>query len=180
MAKTLEELADQDPLTNLFNRRAFSRIAIEAMGLSVRNDKPFAMILCDIDFFKRYNDHYGHIAGDLVLRQVTELMTQSMRRTVDIVARFGGEEFVMLLPDTDKAGAAIALKNMYDRLAILSIQHDDSPLRKITMSTGVYIYNPGDIINCNDIDRIIDKADTALYRSKHDGRNRITFFDEVE
>jgi diguanylate cyclase (GGDEF)-like protein len=177
MTKQLEELADQDPLTCLFNRRAFARVAHEAMALSVRNNKPFSIILCDVDFFKRYNDTYGHVAGDLVLKQVTEMMSLSMRRTVDVVARFGGEEFIMLLPDTNMVGAETALRALYDRLASMNIEHEDSPLRRVTISSGVYVYTPGDRIDIDDVDEIIRKADTALYKSKQTGRNRITFYD---
>ena len=177
MTKQLEELADQDPLTCLFNRRAFARVAHEAMAMSVRNNKPFAIILCDVDFFKRYNDTYGHVAGDLVLKQVTEMMSLSMRRTVDVVARFGGEEFIMLLPDTNMVGAETALRALYDRLALMNIEHEDSPLRRVTISSGVYVYTPGDRIDIDDVDEIIRKADTALYKSKQTGRNRITFYD---
>lgn len=177
MVKRLEELADQDPLTCLFNRRAFARVAHEAMAMSVRNGKPFAVILCDVDFFKRYNDTYGHVAGDLVLKQVTEMMSLSMRRTVDVVARFGGEEFIMLLPDTNMIGAEVALKALYERLALLNIEHEDSPLRRVTISSGVYVYTPGDRIDIDNINEIIQKADTALYQSKQTGRNRITFYD---
>jgi diguanylate cyclase (GGDEF)-like protein len=96
---------------------------------------------------------------------------------VDVVARFGGEEFIMLLPDTNMVGAETALRALYDRLASMNIEHEDSPLRRVTISSGVYVYTPGDRIDIDDVDEIIRKADTALYKSKQTGRNRITFYD---
>jgi two-component system cell cycle response regulator len=166
----LEQLAQTDPLTQLLNRRALTeRIAAE-MERTLRYDSTMALLMIDLDHFKRVNDTYGHLVGDDVLRDVALLLSDTIR-TADIVARYGGEEFLVLLPETDDAGA----ESFADRIRRAIETHpfaSDSlpePLR-LTASIGVAVYPAARIESVEDL---FARADAALYRAKADGRNRV-------
>lgn len=166
----LEQLAQTDPLTQLLNRRALTeRIAAE-MERTLRYDSTMALLMIDLDHFKRVNDTYGHLVGDDVLRDVAPLLSDTIR-TADIVARYGGEEFLVLLPETDDAGA----ESFADRIRRAIETHpfaSDSlpePLR-LTASIGVAVYPAARIESVEDL---FARADAALYRAKADGRNRV-------
>ena len=166
--RRLEELATTDPLTRALNRRALAdRLAIE-MDRSRRYASELAILLIDIDFFKRVNDTAGHLAGDQVLRQVAGCI-QSAVRTVDIVARYGGEEFVVILPETSPVGA----RTFADRLRMGIETHEfaaGSEKIRLTVSIGISTFPAVDVDSADDL---FSRADAAMYRAKQDGRNQV-------
>ena len=163
----LEFMATRDPMTGAFNRRAFfSRAAIE-WARSSRSKQPLAVITSDIDFFKKVNDTYGHHIGDLVIKDFSNRATQ-MLRLPDILARFGGEEFVILLPDTGMAEA----RHVAERIRQEIQTQRDKALPAYTVSLGVAV-TPGSAGPVADIEALITAADAALYKAKQSGRNRV-------
>ena len=166
----LEQLAQTDALTGLLNRRALTERITAEMERALRYDSSMALLMIDLDHFKRVNDTYGHLVGDDVLRDVAKLLTETIR-TSDMVARYGGEEFLMLLPETDDAGAELFAERI--RVAIES--HDfgarsNKPGLSLTTSVGVATFPAARIESVEDL---FARADAALYRAKADGRNRV-------
>lgn len=163
----LRQLATQDPLTGLANRRRFFDMAEQTLGQCRRYDTPATVALLDLDHFKQVNDRYGHAAGDAVLRAFAEAMRASLRDT-DLPARIGGEEFAVLMPSTDLAGAMIPLERLRAALAAapVSCLGHDIP---VTVSIGVSAWHAGQ----DTPDTWLASADEALYRAKAEGRNRI-------
>ncbi len=160
-----------DPLTGLKNRRAL-QLGLERTEADAReHTTPVSIIAADIDHFKSYNDTYGHPAGDSVLVAVSNIILRSLRPT-DLAARVGGEEFTLLLPDTDRVGAVAAAERLRRAIA-----HARWPHRPVTVSLGVATWWPTD--NSTSTAELIAQADKALYRSKADGRNRVTHAEEV-
>ena len=161
--RELEELATKDPLTNTLNRRRFIEIFNIEIARSQRYRRPFALLLFDLDHFKRVNDDYGHNAGDAVLTEVARLVRGNLRKT-DIFARWGGEEFIVDSPETDLEGMQVVAEKL--RRVIAGHQPVNAPA--VTASFGVTQYRPGE-----DLQELIHKADQALYRAKENGRNCI-------
>jgi len=158
-------LSKFDPLTHLPNRReALNKIEFEQNRLN-RNQSSLCVILCDIDFFKKINDRYGHDAGDFVLVELSKLFLTIIRKQ-DLVARWGGEEFLFLLPDTDKAGAQIFTKKLHEVLSSHYFEFQNKSLQ-ITVSMGV-----SEVTSQQDIEQNITLADENLYKAKHSGRNQ--------
>ena len=159
-----------DGLTGVFNRRHFdSRLEAE-YRISARNGSPLCVLMIDIDHFKRYNDHYGHQGGDDCLRQVAEGLQACLRRPGDLLARFGGEEFACLLPETDFAGAMALAQTMERQVRNLQIAHAGSAVGSVvTVSLGVAEKPPGRL---GDPISLVRQADAQLYRAKHSGRGR--------
>ena len=169
--RRIEKLANQDGLTHLFNRRYFDRCLGFECKRHLRSGQPLSMIMIDIDCFKNYNDSYGHQAGDDCLKAVAEEIRKSGGRMTDKTARFGGEEFVMILPDTKAKGALKVAETIMTRIRNLAIPHASSRVCDIvTVSIGVATVIP-------DLDyspaELVGRADKALYRSKAEGRNCI-------
>ncbi len=169
----LRSLAYIDGLTSVFNRRLFDeRLAME-WSRSARNGEAISVILIDVDHFKRYNDHYGHLEGDACLRTVARTLKESVRRPADLVARYGGEEFGCILPETDLPGAMQLAERLRQAVAAQQIPHADSAVNAcVTISLGV-----ASIRGTHDKDDpevLLALADTMLYQSKSDGRNRST------
>lgn len=167
----LADLAEHDGLTGILNRRAFDQRFEDILAQSRRDHRPVSVLLFDVDHFKAYNDHYGHPAGDECLRRVAAALSKAVRRPGDVLARYGGEEFVAILPDTAAAGAlevANAAKEEVERLVLL---HTASVEGIVTVSIGVASAN-GAAVDWT-TGALIDQADKALYRAKHDGRNRV-------
>lgn len=163
----LEFMATRDPMTGAFNRRAFfSRAEIE-WARSMRSRRPLAVITSDIDFFKKVNDTYGHHVGDRVIKDFTVRASQ-MLRLPDVLARFGGEEFVILLPETGIAEA----RNAAERIRREIETHRNKDLPAYTVSLGLSVAQ-GDAGQASDIEALIAEADAALYRAKQGGRNRV-------
>ena len=166
----LEQLAQTDPLTQLLNRRALTERITAEMERALRYDSTLALLMIDLDHFKRVNDTYGHLVGDDVLRDVAKLLVDTIRVS-DIVARYGGEEFLVLLPETDDAGA----ESFADRIRAAVEEHDftdngEHPQLRLTSSIGVAMYPAARIESVEDL---FARADAALYRAKADGRNRV-------
>lgn len=165
----LAALASTDGLTGVANRRAFDERLTEELARARRAGSSLAMIMLDLDFFKQYNDHYGHPMGDDCLRQIAAIL-QIDRRTSDCVARIGGEEFSILLPDTSFGGGVVVAETVRARIEGLGLPHSASPNGVVTASLGVAVASPGDAATAQDLMR---SADEALYRAKANGRNQV-------
>ena len=164
----LRILADTDPLTGLYNRRAFREFGVEAMSFFRRKKRSLGVLVIDIDFFKRVNDTYGHNVGDEVIRSVGQLVQQEAR-AIDKVARFGGEEFVVLMQETDSEGPAVLAERIRARIANHLIAHPDIGAINVTVSIGATMALGTD----RDIEDVIERADRGLYKAKSEGRNCI-------
>lgn len=165
----LRQLAQRDELTRLFNRREFQRILSEEWERSVRFKRPFALVMVDIDHFKKINDTHGHQVGDEVLRHVASLLAGQVR-TVDRVARYGGEEFALIMIETDDKAAAEHMKRLGVLLADLPCMVEDKNLTvAVTLSAGVADSMGG----AGNASALVESADKALYAAKKAGRNRI-------
>lgn len=164
-------LAYRDALTGLHNRRAFDDQFQREWDRARRAGRPLSLLALDLDWFKAYNDHYGHPAGDECLRLVSAVISQSLRRPGDFGARIGGEEFLVLMPETDVAGALVVAQQLESALRGLSLPHRGSPLGLVTCSGGL----AGTMVTSADgRDDLLVRADAALYASKRAGRARIT------
>ena len=174
----MEKLANLDGLTQIANRRYFEQILYHEWRRAIRNKTPLSAIMIDIDFFKKYNDHYGHPSGDESLRSVAKALSKSLRRPQDLIARYGGEEFIALLPDTDIAGALTIGEKMRINVKGLEITHSHSLVADvITISAGI-----ANIVPTNEIDpgTLIQAADRALYEAKKESRDTCKTFSSKE
>ena len=166
----LERLAKMDGLTQVANRRSFDEYIERAWENIGSTQSPLSLILCDIDYFKRFNDTYGHQAGDLCLKQVAKAIEQSVRGSTDLVARYGGEEFAVILPNTNLVGAKRVAADLCDTVRQLHIMHSESEVSdRITLSLGIACINSP---NKADLDELIAAADQGLYQAKYSGRDR--------
>ena len=165
--------ASHDSLTGLFNRMNLEKKFEEELRRARRIGYPLSVIMCDIDFFKKYNDTYGHQAGDKVLKKVADIIRNSIKRVSDFCARYGGEEFIIILPNTDTQGAIKISKNIRKNLEDANIEHKSSSFKKVTLSCGIVTITNYENIS---IEQIIKRADEALYLAKRKGRNRIEIF----
>lgn len=161
----LEVSSRTDPLTNLLNRRGMDEKLASEKDRMERSDKPFSLILCDIDFFKKVNDNYGHDAGDYILTQVAKNIEKTSRKQ-DIVCRWGGEEFLLMLPETELKGAT-ALAEKIRKQVEEDVQNFKSQKIYITLSLGIACMEKG-----QQVDDCIKKADLRLYAAKDGGRNK--------
>jgi|GEM_PF-3432307 len=168
----LEQISRQDSLTEIPNRRHFNEQAKMEWQRVQHAGLPLSTIMIDIDHFKKYNDHYGHPAGDACLKQVAQALKSCAERPTDLVARYGGEEFVALLPGTDRNGARHLAERMRAAVEALAIPHQGSSSAKVvTLSLGVATHDDGDA-KAN-LSQLLACSDQALYRAKHQGRNRV-------
>jgi len=170
-SELLRRSSMEDPLTGLANRRRFD----EAFGIewrrALREKHPLSLFFLDIDFFKKFNDFYGHQAGDDCLRRVADCLKSVLNRAGDLIARYGGEEFVAILPNTELAGAIKIGETMRERVMHLGIPHEASKAAPVvTISIGVVACEPYEGIRSHEI---IEAADRALYEAKKEGRNKI-------
>ncbi len=166
---SLEALSLTDALTQIANRRAFDlRLAME-LDAHARTGLPLALLALDVDFFKLYNDNYGHPAGDVVLKALSDVLRQTASRPTDLPARVGGEEFAILLPNTSTEGAAALAERLREKLAERNIPHAYSPVTNhVTVSIGVTVATK------ESPEAFISRADRAVYLSKSGGRDRVT------
>lgn len=165
----LEELADSDALTGLANRRRFQRELDRALATAARHGRPLCLAVLDVDHFKRYNDHYGHVQGDIALKTVARRLLTQSKRAGDLPARMGGEEFAMLLEDTDLQRAQDWAQLLTARLRDDNITHPRSPVSdRLTISIGLAQLGP-----LESSDRLYRRADEALYQAKAKGRNQV-------
>jgi diguanylate cyclase (GGDEF)-like protein len=168
---SLRELADSDALTGLANRRRFEDTLTFEYERARRSGLPFSLILLDVDYFKKFNDRYGHVAGDDCLRRVAGAIATGPRRPTDLAARYGGEEFAVILPDTDREGARAVAENIRLAVETLNMPHDDSLTGCVTVSLGVHTSHPATEADTTCPLACIEAADRMLYQAKKDGRN---------
>jgi diguanylate cyclase (GGDEF)-like protein len=175
--RTISELSRTDALTGIGNRRHFNDVLQKEWSRAQRQQVPLGFIILDIDNFKNYNDNYGHLQGDVVLAKIAEIVKNGLHRAVDQVARWGGEEFAIILPDTDSKGAVSVIENIRKAVEDTAFILNDEPTY-VTISAGVH-----SVIPCqNDsykLDNFVSDADTALYHAKHNGRNRISTLEDM-
>ncbi|MBL8058530.1 MAG: sensor domain-containing diguanylate cyclase, partial [Anaerolineales bacterium] len=167
-----QRLANLDPLTRLYNRRHFFDLGQREFERVARHHSPLTILIADIDHFKRVNDTRGHLAGDQVLRAVAAGFRESLR-DVDIIGRYGGEEFVVLMPETDMPEARRAGERLMQRLAHAPIPTDRGPV-SVTLSLGLAEMEAGYDIS---LETLLDRADQALYAAKQAGRDRLVCWD---
>ncbi|AFM39931.1 diguanylate cyclase (GGDEF) domain-containing protein [Desulfosporosinus acidiphilus SJ4] len=170
LEQELQRLSFLDGLTGIANRRYFDEYLKKELKLSARSAAPLSMILCDIDYFKAYNDTYGHLAGDTCLINVANGLQSVLMRPTDIVARYGGEEFAVILPSTNEHGATVVAERLRTVVECLSIDHSGSLINQyVTISLGIAtIYPKPDTPSTT----LIEMADRALYQAKNAGRNQ--------
>jgi len=165
----LHEMAIRDGLTGLYNHRHFQEALTAEVMRSRRHEREFSLIFFDVDHFKTFNDTHGHPEGDALLKKLGQLMQERLRNT-DIACRYGGEEFVLLLPETSKRGAVVLAENLRMNIeTTVFIGAETQPMGQITVSIGVATF-PGD---GEEAARLLENVDQALYRAKQGGRNRV-------
>lgn len=170
-ADLLRRFAYIDGLTGVHNRRYFDERLMNEWGRAARNGTAISLLMLDVDFFKRYNDYYGHQTGDDCLRRVAAALASGLKRPADMLARYGGEEFVCLLPDTDLSGALQLAEQLGAEVAALQIAHADSAVGGyVTVSFGV-CSKPADVSGGSVVE-LLRQADVQLYKAKQAGRNR--------
>jgi two-component system chemotaxis family response regulator WspR len=169
--RELQRLSSLDGLTGLANRRQLDETLLALWRQAIHTGLPLSLIFADIDFFKRYNDHYGHQAGDDCLKKVAHALQNTIHRPEDLVGRYGGEEFVMILPDTTDAGALAVAEKALGSVGRLNIPHGNSEAAThVTLSIGIATAYPREGSRPQ---YLIEAADRNLYRAKERGRNRI-------
>jgi len=169
----LERITKTDFLTNIGNRRKFNEYLSQEWAQCQKEKQPLALILADIDYFKRYNDYYGHQQGDGCLSKVAQALASCLKRSNDILVRYGGEEFAVILPNTPLSGALTVAEEMRQKILELKIPHLKSEISEfITLSFGVSSMIPRPELL---LETLIKNADEALYLSKELGRNTINY-----
>jgi diguanylate cyclase (GGDEF)-like protein len=170
MELELQRLATLDGLTGVANRRSFDTAIAREWHRCFQEKKPLSLILCDVDYFKKYNDFYGHQMGDDCLIKVAQVLTKAVKRPTDVVARYGGEEFAIILPNTNAEGAIAISEWIRQKMRQLSIPHKTSTVgNSVTLSLGIAGQVPDSETRPTDL---IAEADKALYEAKKRGRDR--------
>jgi diguanylate cyclase (GGDEF)-like protein len=168
--RTMEGMAVIDSLTGLANRRRLDECLETEWRRALRENKPLSMVLMDVDFFKLYNDTYGHLRGDACLKIIAESVREVAARRVDLVARFGGEEFAVILPHTPAEGAATVANGIFEALRLQNLTHSASPFGTVTISAGCATVIPK---TGQPASNLIELADRALYTAKNRGRDQV-------
>ena len=177
-AQMLEKLSGTDGLTALANRRHFDEVLEREWQRALRNQSSVSLLMIDIDFFKAYNDRYGHLMGDDCLRFVAKAIAETVQRPTDLTARYGGEEFACILPDTDLDGALAVAHKIQESIRALNIPHSGSTVANyVTVSIGVASVIPSE---GQPSDQFVDSADMSLYQSKQGGRNQVPSYQAFE
>lgn len=172
-SEVLKKDATTDILTGLYNRRFFDEHYKMAIGQAIRQKLPMTIFMVDIDYFKQYNDYYGHPAGDKVLCAVAQTLKTQLARSSDMLARYGGEEFIMVLPNMHAENAMQFAEKLIHAISALNLAHLKSKVAKhVTVSIGLSTYDPS---RHREVTALIDAADTALYKAKQQGRNRASY-----
>lgn len=167
----LKSLAHKDGLTGLANRRTFDMTLEADLLHAKREGSSIALLLCDIDHFKKYNDHYGHQRGDLCLKEVAKALANEAKRPTDLAARYGGEEFAVILPGIDADGVGRVAERIREVVYELNIRHEGNEQEgRVTLSIGSVCLKPGEEVTEA---ALIDMADEALYAAKECGRNQV-------
>ena len=173
MNSRLQKQANEDPLTGLFNRRFLNHKVVEFFNIHERNQLTFVLIMIDVDYFKKYNDFYGHIKGDQCLTLIANELNLLFSRKDDIVARFGGEEFIILLGNTNLEQGINQCQRIKEHFRKLNISHEKSFLdKRLTLSQGLICVDPNIIIDSNIIYNLVD---IKLYEAKKNGRNTYAY-----
>jgi diguanylate cyclase (GGDEF)-like protein len=167
----LTALSTTDSLTNLANRRHFDHVLTREWDRARRTGEPLALLMLDVDWFKAYNDQYGHQVGDECLRSIATIFTLNTRRSSDLVARYGGEEFAVIIPTTDATGAQQVAETIRRAVETFNLKHEASPYGILTVSIGVAVTVPG---NDQEPAVLVASADSALYQAKGNGRNQVS------
>lgn len=176
--RELEKLSRTDSLTQVANRRYFQEILLTEWGRAARQQHPLSLLLCDVDFFKQYNDFYGHLGGDRCLKEISQILRQSALRPADLVARYGGEEFAMILPETNAQGAYRIAQRVHMHLSNAALPHAGSKISDfLTLSIGGACTIPTLSL---EPETLVDAADKALYLAKARGRNQIYLAEDLE
>lgn len=171
--RLLESLASLDGLTGIPNRRSFDETYKNESARCQREGAELSLLVLDVDQFKLYNDSLGHAAGDRVLQEVAQILRSSVSRAADFVGRYGGEEFVVLLPKTERFNARLVAEKILENLKEAAIPHPESSVADhITVSIGGATFRPGPN---SDLDKVFKQADTALYSAKNQGRNQVVW-----
>jgi diguanylate cyclase (GGDEF)-like protein len=173
--KKFKELSKMDTMTGVFNRRALDEKLSHETHSAHRTDASVSVAMVDIDYFKEFNDRYGHPEGDKAIQAVASVLSNGVHRKTDLVARYGGEEFAIVLPHTSLEDAALVASRLRNEIKALGIKHESSPLNILTVSIGVSSL-AGRSMNT---ERIIGLADSALYESKHAGRNQVNAINDI-
>ena len=167
----LEVLSNTDALTDLVNRRHFMEALDREWARALRSATWIAIAMIDVDHFKKYNDHYGHLAGDACLRQVAAALQSSVRQHVDIAARYGGEEFAVIMPGVDADMARLVAERVRGAVSALGVPHAQSDFGLVSVSIGIAAVMPsGDMV----AEELLHLADGALYDAKRNGRDRVS------
>lgn len=170
--RQLTDLANVDELTGLGNRRLVNSVLQDEINRARRNNGELSVILMDVDYFKSYNDTYGHPAGDAVLKSLADLMQRATSRAGEVVGRFGGEEFILVLPGASKESAMRTARRLKELVIAEAIPHEKSEIAEIiTVSQGVVTVRPDADLAPSEV---VKWADEALYQAKDDGRNAIS------
>lgn len=174
MSECLIRLSNEDPLTGLYNRRYFNEAIHEEWERATRSGESLSLVFIDIDCFKKYNDTYGHLKGDEALVKVAKVLQGQIRRTSDMASRYGGEEFILLLPNTPSAGAQVVANNVMKAVDQLSITHGTSHIKPyLTLSIGIATWSGEPEMTET---TLISQADQAVYQAKADGRHLVRVF----
>lgn len=172
--RDLDRQARTDALTGLYNRRYFDEVFAQELARAARDGAPVSLIILDVDFFKRFNDTYGHAAGDDCLRMIGDVLAQTINRPGDVAARLGGEEFAVLLPGTAHAGAGFVAECIRQAVSERRVAHSGNPAHVVTISAGVAAGGPGQPSTTR---AVMEAADAALYAAKESGRNCVRVAD---
>lgn len=174
----LHRLSIEDGLTGLANRRRFDQVLTDFWAICEREKHPLSLIMCDIDFFKHYNDNYGHQQGDKAIKTVANVFQRAINRKTDLAARYGGEEFTLLLPNTDQAGAETLAQHIHELIKIEAITHEFSTASsQLTVCIGIATTRENEEPHSKET--LLLHADKALYIAKAAGRNQSAIYRET-
>jgi diguanylate cyclase (GGDEF)-like protein len=170
----LHRVSMTDGLTGIANRRLFDELLVREWRRCARIQKPLSIVMIDVDYFKKFNDRYGHQAGDECLKTVANVIASAVKRGSDLAARYGGEEFVLILGEMDEQGARYVANSILQQVAALKLENEGSPHQYVTASCGISTVLPSDD---KPVEKLVKSADNALYLAKKRGRNTVAYLD---
>jgi diguanylate cyclase (GGDEF)-like protein len=170
----LHRVSMTDGLTGIANRRLFDELLVREWRRCARIQKPLSIVMIDVDYFKKFNDRYGHQAGDESLKAVANVIASAVKRGSDLAARYGGEEFVLILGEMDEKSARNVANSILQQVAALKVLNDESPHQYVTVSCGISTVLPSED---KPVEKLVKSADNALYLAKKRGRNTVAYLD---